>query len=88
MPCNSFWTNMDNSYFKTTEYVWGMDPEDLTQTVACSAARGFYSLFSYVKMKTDEPLKVRMGYNVYKGSTEEHVSPAAFGWGIPVVVLI
>jgi hypothetical protein len=65
-----------------------MAPEDLTQTVACSAARGFYSMFSYVKMKVDEPIKVKFGYSVYQGSTEEHETPRTFGWGIPVVVLI
>ena len=79
---------MDNSYFKKTSYKWGMDPGDLEQTVACSAARGFYSSYSYVKMKVDEPLIVRVGYTTYEGSSTAHRSPSAFGWGLPVTVLI
>ena len=67
--CNAFWTNMDNSYFNRTSYKWGMDPADLEQTIACSAARSFYSSYSYVKMKVDEPLIVRTGYAVYEGSS-------------------
>ena len=88
IKCGAFWTNMDNSYFASSTYQWGQNPDDLTNTVSCSAARGFDSAFSYVKLKIDEPIKVKVGYNLFGGSDEKFKTPQVFGWSLPIVILV
>lgn len=66
LDCNPFWTNMDNTYFSLPSYKWGDDLDNLEYKVSCSAARDFSTSYSYVKLKADEPIIVKVGFNMFE----------------------
>ena len=52
-----------------------MQREEMENFVSCSGARHFNPTKSYIQFKVDNPITVRVGFQMFWGQTENYTAP-------------